>query len=222
MLTGGGSQNSISSTIMIPVPIAQYLSNASSTELSFVKALIESQLYLRQGPPPGTMFVNESIVYNGSDGAAEKKNGAWATPLQVATSRSPLFTASQTEVIESFTSKNTTTTAATTPDSTVSSSSPSSPFPEGYNRYKLYVFRPKHSEWDFKQFRMAVLEAMGHGKKFVAKIYCPEEGAGYCTVNFFDSTTDSEENHNLALEAKEALTKAEFKVNFTRLRKKKE
>lgn len=226
MFTGvaGSAGSPQQQQILIPVPIAQYVSNASSAELTVLYNLIKYQLNNRNLP-----YSTTSQEYEGHDLSTNiPPVAAWTrTPLvvfapppppQVPQPRSPLLP--QQGVVVVPVQKPPVAEAEVSPvEEQEEDGEEKKDRSPRVDRKKLHVYRPKDSDWDWKTFRDEVIRALEHEKP-ISHIFCPKK-ASYVSIDFTESHYNDKDGYELAEEGVEKLRARNFRVEYSILKEKK-
>ncbi len=223
MFTGvAGSAGPPQQQILIPVPIAQYVSNASSSELTVLYNLIKHQLNNRNLPYSTTTQEYEDLSTTTNIPPAAM--GAWTrTPLVVFAPpppppqqpRSPLLPQQGVVVVP----------VQKPPPPVledvvqVEEEDEEEKEKPKVDKKKLHVFRPKDSDWDWKTFRDEVIRALEHEKP-ISHIFCPKK-ASYVSIDFTESHYNDKDGYELAEEGVEKLRAKNFRVEYSILKEKK-
>ena len=188
--------------VLIPVHIAQYVSNASSTELTVLHNLIKYHLDNRNLP----------FEFDCTTGG-----GAWSRPhvLVPVAARSPLLP--QQIPVQSPPPEQQQEVGGEEEEKAEDEKKEEE---EKVDRRKLHVYRPKDSDWDWKTFRDEVIRALDHDKP-ISHIFCPKK-ASFVSIDFTESNYKGKDGFELAEEGVEKLRAKDFRVEFSILREKKE
>jgi len=207
-----GQQQQQQPQILIPTHVAQYVSNASSTELTVLHNFIKYHLDNRN--LPFTRHNDDFEFFT----TTTTTNGAWTRPLIVvpatavpaaAAARSPLLPQQQIPIQ---------TPPVQEPEKEQEEKEEEEKR-EKVDKRKLHVYRPKDSDWDWKTFRDEVIRALDHDKP-ISHIFCPKK-ASYVSIDFTESHYKGKDGFELAEEGAEKLRAKDFRVEFSILREKK-